>query len=377
MRKSLVTTALAALAMLPGCFKVNADLSGFTGGGSPGGSGEPGGGTSPSQLPSSGGGSWRDIASQVAGRKFLGAEQGAVFYAFDTLAYPRQPVELAAKLLAARDLKPIPGATVAIYQGDYLAGRVETGADGIARLSWTPPQQGNYAFLAKIVAVPDEAYQPLLQIEPVSLLVAARPKETPFVVVDLDHTVVDSSFFRVLLGGARPMADSVEVLERISERYGILYLTHRPDLLTRRSKDWLIDNRYPRGPLLVSEMKDVFDSGEFKTAKLSEVRKAFPGVSIGIGDKLTDAQAYVNNGLTAYLIPDYDREDPDEMRDMARSVRKLRGGGRLHVVSGWREIEESLFRGRAYPPEAFARGLEAQATRIEAEDRRRDKDDDD
>ena len=370
--------AVAALLAVSGCFKMNIDLGNLGGGGRPkGGSGEPGGGASPGQLPASSGGSWRDLATHYAGGTFLGAEHGAIFYAFDTLAHPTKPVELAVKLLSARDLKALPGVTVAIYRDEYLAGRVTTQSDGIARLLWAPPRAGDYSFQAKIVAVPDESYRELLQIAPAPLLVAARPKDTPSVVIDLDHTVVDSSFFRVLLGGGKPMADSVAVTKRIARHYGIIYLTHRPDLMTRNSKRWLIDNGYPRAPLLVSEMKDVFDSGEFKTAKLSEVRKAFPGVVIGIGDKLSDAQAYVDNGLTAYLIPHY-KQKPKDMRKMAKEIRRLRGKGRLQVVSGWRELEQGLFARRPFTPSAFADRLDAAADQMERAERlRKQRDDDD
>ena len=376
MRAIGATAALAVLLATSGCFQFDVSPKINLGGSGGGGSGKTGGGSNPSQLPSSGGGSWRDLVTDVVGQTFVGAEHGAVFYAFDTLAYPNQPVDLTVKLLSARDLKAIGGVTVGFYRDEYLAGRVTTGADGVANLRWTPPGRGTYTFHARIVAVPDESFGELIQVAPAPLIVSAQSKDTPFAVVDLDHTVVDSSFFRVLLDGGRPMASSVEVLGRIAQQYAIIYLTHRPDLLTRKSKQWLIANNYPRGPLLVSEMKDVLDSGEFKTAKLSEVRKAFPGVALGIGDKLSDAQAYVDNGLTAYLIPHYD-DDPDDMRDMARDIRRLRGQGRLQVVAGWREIEQGLFARRQHTPQAFATWLDREADRLEREKRRRDDDDDD
>jgi hypothetical protein len=160
------------------------------------------------------GGSWKDVARRYAetvGGGFVAAEHGAVFYAYDTLAYPNQPVELAVKLLSARDLQPIGGVTVAISRGEWLTGRVATDANGLARLS-----------------------------------------------------------------------------------------------------------------------------GAFKTAKLSEVRKAYPNVAVGM---------------------------------VARP--------RLHVVTGWRQIEQGIFGGRSYPAPAFAQALEDHARRLEAEQRDRENRDDD
>jgi len=245
-----------------------------------------------------------------------------------------------------------------------VAGRITTDANGVAAMRWTPPEAGNYSFEAGIVAVPNENSRDMLGVK-ASLLVAARDKALQ-VVVDLDHTVVDSSFFDVMVSGGKCMADSVEVLGRVSKRYGIIYLTHRPDLLTHKSKSWLADNGYPSGPLLVSEMKDVLEGGKFKSARLAVLRRDSPGVAIGIGDKLSDAQGYLDNGMSAYLIPDY-KEKPRDMRALAAEIRALRGQGRLQVVSNWRQIEQGIFSGKKFPPEDFARELEARAARIEAQ----------
>jgi hypothetical protein len=321
----------------------------------------------PEQAATDPGGGWADAVRRVFGEVFVDAENGAVFYAFDTMAHPRQPVDLVAKLRGAADLKPIAGATVAFTRGDWVAGRITTDANGVAAMRWTPPEAGNYSFEAGIVAVPNENFRDMLGVK-ASLLVAARDAKTPQVVVDLDHTVVDSSFFLVMVGGGKPMADSVEVLGRISRRYGIIYLTHRPDLLTRKSKRWLADNGYPSGPLLVSQMKDLAEGGKFKSARLAALRRDFPGVAVGIGDKLSDAQGYVDNGMSAYLIPD-GKQDPKDMRALAAEVRALRGQGRLQAVENWRQIEQGIFSGRQFPPEDFARELEARAARMEAEKR--------
>jgi hypothetical protein len=311
------------------------------------------------------GGGLADVIRRGAGEVLLDAENGAVFHALDTLAYPRQPVDLVAQLRSAADLKPIAGATVAFTRGDWVAGRITTDANGVAAMRWTTPEAGNYSFEAGIVAVPNENFRDMLGVK-APLLVAARDGKALQVVVDLDHTVVDSSFFDVMVGGGKCMADSVEVLGRASKRYGIIYLTHRPDLLTRKSKSWLAYNGYPSGPLLVSEMKDLLDSGKFKSAKLAVLRRDFPGVAIGIGDKPSDAQAYVDNGMSAYLIPYY-KKNPKDMRALAAEIRALRGQGRLQVVDNWRQIEQGIFSGKQFPPEDFARQLEARADQIEAQ----------
>ena len=317
-------------------------------------------------APAAGGdGGWRDEAAGVAGGMFLSAENGVLFYAFDTLAYPGSPVDLAARLVKADDMKGLAGATITFVLGQQVMGSALTDADGLARIGWTPARAGDYKCQAVIGGLPKGTPREVLDVRPAPLLAAARPKDAKFVVIDLDHTVVDGSFFRVLVGSPRPMADSVEVTKRIATVYSIVYLTHRPDLLTRKSKDWLYRNGYPDGPLLVSDLKQAFgDSGKFKTAKLNALRAAYSNVMIGIGDKPSDAQAYVDNGLTAYLMPGYDQK-PQDMRKAAADVRRLDGRDRLNVVDGWLEIESGIFKGAGFKPSDYAARLERRANQLE------------
>ena len=294
----------------------------------------------------------------------LDAEHGVLFYAYDTLARPGEPVDLVARVQKSKNTLGLGGVTVAFYNGKELLGQAVTAEDGRARISWTPQEAGDYHFTARPVALPgdiDGDYKDLLKVTPAPLLVTARTGDARFVVIDLDGTVVGGSFKKVLSGDPKPIADSVKVTRKIAQQYSIVYLTHRPDLLMRTSKLWLGEHGFPPGPLLVSNLKEAFgDSGRFKTAKLAEMRKEFPNVEIGIGDKLSDAQAYADNGLTAYLMPNY-KPNPWEMRKLAKEIRGLRWQERLQVVSGWSEVEAGILAGAKYPPEEFARRLEARA----------------
>jgi len=316
-------------------------------------------------------------AADAAGGKFLGAEKGVVFYSFDTLAYPRQSVDLACKLQSGKNLKDLDGATVAYSLGGEEIGRAKTDDEGRAVVSWKPPAEGDYRIEAKIVGGPrDEGYAACKGLAS-ELVVSAREKAAEFVVIDLDHTVVDSSFYEVMMGDAVAMDQSVRVTRRIAGRWSILYLTHRPDLLTRRSKSWLRQNGYPVAPLLTSELMEAFgDSGKFKTARLQELRETFPNVRIGIGDKISDAQSYVDNGLTAYLIPYY-KAKPKDMRKAADEIDAIRPREKLQVVDTWRQVEAGLFEGERFPPEPYVRDLRARAERLAAEEKARKKDDDD
>jgi hypothetical protein len=381
MKNSMVASSLALLVASAGCFKMDVRLPKGTSGGehnsggaahSPSGPWQlPGGGNAPAGDNGNAGG-WGDFAAGIAGKVFTDSEQGAVFTAYDSLGYPGQPVELVARLLAASNLQPIPDATVGFHQDGKLLGSARTDANGYARIQVTPAKAGDYQFAARVSAVPASAPPDLVRITPSPILLSARPREAQLVTVDLDHTVVDSGFVRVLLGGARPMPRSADVLQQVAKRYTVVYLTHRPDLLSRRSKEWLGSNGYPPGPLLVSRVSDVFDSGRLKTSRLSALRKSYPNAAIGIGDKISDAQAYMAGGMTAYLIPHYKRK-ADDMRELAAHIRGLGGDGRLNVVSDWDEIEQGILRGKTYPAAAFTQQLERQARQLEDEERTKER----
>ncbi len=161
----------------------------------------------------------------------LAAEHGTLFYAFDTLAHPEKSTELLAQVIYVKKFKEAEKATVEFSLGKESLGEVLTDKDGYARLKWAPPKAGDYEIKVKIKAVPDDDYKEMLKVTPASLLVSACPKETRFIVIDLDHTVVASSFFKVLTSGAKPMSKADRVVGELAKKYGIIYLTHRPDLL--------------------------------------------------------------------------------------------------------------------------------------------------
>lgn len=312
-----------------------------------------------------GDGSWtdtlRDVGS-IASGVTLGAEHGALFYAYDTLAYPGRPIELFVRLRNAETLvEGVKGATIGFYQGERQLLTAVTDADGYAVASFTPPEAGNHELTARILEVP-AGLERMLEVEPAPLLVAAYDQQAPIVVVDLDYTVVGSSFYRVLLGMASPMAGSREVLEDIAKDYRVVYLTQRPDLLTGRSKTWLRTFRYPPGPVLVATLEDAFDSGAYKAQRLAELRQAYPNVVAGIGDKVSDAQAYADAGVDAYLIPHYDPDDPRAMRQLSRELERLSDA--VQVVADWQQLRQAFFDDVRYRPAEYARFLRSLALQV-------------
>jgi len=312
------------------------------------------------------GNAWRDTAIDVAASITLGAEHGVVFYAFDVLAHPDEEVELTASVLSLRRLDQVGGVTVGYFLADEKLGQAATDGEGRATLKWKPPGRGDYEITVKILAVPDDDLEDMLEASPTPLWVSVRPKDARFVVIDLDHTVVASGFARVLIGGARPMSRAAEVVSEIAKEYSLIYLTHRPDLLAGKSKRWLADNGFPKAPLLVSTLRQAAGgSGEYKTARLKQLRECFGRLEIGIGDKVSDVHAYTANGMRAFLIPHYDRDDEEDLRELAERLGEISGD--VDVVDGWDQIRAGIFTDARYSPGAYADGLRARARRLREE----------
>ena len=301
----------------------------------------------------------------------FGSEQTVFFFARDALALPDQQVALVATV--KKRLDGIEHVTVGFYDDvNNLVGSAETDDDGHASITWPGGQEGDYRFTARIMDCQAARREKLLSLAPAEFLVAVRAKSTPIVVIDLDRTIVDSSFWQVLRDRAVPMEGSLEVSQRIARSYTIVYLTHRPDMLIHKTKAWLKAHGYPAAPLLACTMKLLVteSSAAYKKARLAGLRRVFPNTSIGIGDKLADAEAYVESGITAYLIPHY-KPDAKDMRKLASEIRKLKSDSRMQVVSNWRQIEQGIFEGQRFPPQDYANWLTTQAAALEAEKSKR------
>ena len=304
----------------------------------------------------------------------LAADHGTLFYAFDTLARPGEKISLRARVISIDEMEDIENATVEFMLKDKSLGVVKTDDEGYATLKWRAPEvEGDYLIKVRIIDVPSNKFKEALKASPASLLVAVRPKQTPFIVIDLDHTVVDSSFFRVLLGKAKPMKGAAKTIKELNKRYSLIYLTHRPELLVSKSKNWLARNGFVRAPLLVSSLRQAIgSSAKFKAARLKKLRRKFPGICIGIGDKFGDVRAYLDNGMQVYLIPHYDKDDDDDLRKLIKKVGKL--DRQVQVVERWDQIRAGIIDGKRFTPADFARELQVRLKQLERARRKKNND---
>jgi hypothetical protein len=271
---------------------------------------------------------------------------GPVLLARDLLVEPDAEVTLEASLRTGLRLTGIEGKRIQFLLADEPIGEVRSNRTGDVALRWKAPAKPGDSVIKVRVNPQDQPAQP---IEDTELLVAARKADTPIAIVDLDKTVVASGFAWVLLGDARPMAGANLVLGRLAKTHTIVYLTHRPDFLGALSRKWLATNGFPTGPVLTSTLGGLMaGSLTYKNARLEAVRQTFKNVAVGIGDKVSDAKVYADNGLRSILILQVDWSD-DKAEDYEKLAAELAAlPDSVQVVTNWAQVSDVLFNKAAF-----------------------------
>jgi len=293
----------------------------------------------------------------------LGTRGSHLFTARDAIALTGQPVKLTARLQGGDFLLDLPGYVVRFHRDGRLFKAAQTDEEGVATVTFTPPAPGDYRFRAEVASTGFADEPP----RPQELLVACRRPDAPLAVVDLDKTLVAGGFQTVLVGDPNPMPGSVEVMRRLARDHTIVYLTHRPDYFSNKSKGWLAGRGYPRGPVLLSSVSGFLKgSGAYKTEVLRRLRDRFSGLRVGIGDKVSDALAYHETGLKSILIVQMPAgEDPQDYTALASALGRLPQD--VQAVTDWREVGRTLFERASFPAGRLIDRLERKARELEAE----------
>lgn len=126
-------------------------------------------------------------------------------------------------------------------------------------------------------------------------------------VVDIDDTISDTDFDDAWLDeedrDSKPIRHSRETLTDLARDFQILYLTARPCSLLGKTQRWLSTHGYPAAPVMVSHRKtDLLQQGKFKERLLQRLRRAWPNILIGIGDRHRDARAYGASNMLALIV---------------------------------------------------------------------------
>lgn len=290
-----------------------------------------------------------EIADQAA-QKLLPALRAS-----DLLVEAGQEAAIEASLGTGLRKEGLEGKRIQFFLGQQMIGETRTDGGGTAALKWkVPGKPGDY----NIQAALNPADQSQDKVADADIFVAARAKDATLVVVDLDRTVVQSGFFSVLVGVAKPMPGAAVVLGRLARDNTVLYLTHRPDFLAPTSKHWLAENGFPPGPVLTSTMDTLLGgSGAYKAARLAAIKKTFPNVLLGIGDKVSDVKVYADCGARPILLcqPDWSEHEPEKFEKLADELAALPDS--VQVVTNWQQVAAVCFEKATFPKQNMEKRL--------------------
>lgn len=192
----------------------------------------------------------------------------------------------------------------------FLAGGKELGVatggeDGISTLDCTLPDRNI------------ETIEATATIDGVELRAEARvfrwdPKRV-IVVIDIDDTICKTDLDDVLFDeqdDSKAKKHACDTLTALKRSYELLYLTARPSFLLQKTKKWLAMRGFPPAPIIVSQLKrDLLRQGEFKHRTLDRLKRSWPNVLIGIGDRASDAHAYGEAEMISIIISKKNDDD--------------------------------------------------------------------
>jgi phosphatidate phosphatase APP1 len=233
----------------------------------------------------------------------------AILQGFDALARPGTTVALRAKLEreGAVGVHPDLHEVSLVYRHEGReVGRATTGDDGIASFEWSVPAAGPADLRVDVSLAEATGYS----AAPSTLLVAVRDGTRPMMVCDIDGTIADVSTLKFITSEPEEIPElpgASDVLRGLAERYDVLYLTARDDRFVEQTRRWLALRGFPPGPVFHRDLKlTTLSARRYKTEALEVLKRDWPTIAVGIGDRTEDAEAYLANALVAILVRDED-----------------------------------------------------------------------
>lgn len=220
------------------------------------------------------------------------------------------------------DIDQLTGVDVSFFGGEKALGKARTDGSGLARWSCRLPEGARTVRATAIVdGVTVEAEGRVFEWHP----------ERTIIVCDIDETVSATNYSALLAEGpddigSQPLPGAVEVMNELSQRFNIIYITGRPRFLLNKSRRWLARHGFPAAPVVTAlSIGEAIRVQKFKGGQISDLKCLASNLLIGIGNATTDSEAYASNGLLTIVI-----EDSDSKRFRAHAV----------VVRNWAMIRE-------------------------------------
>ncbi len=191
---------------------------------------------------------------------------------------------------------------------EFFAGRTRLGDDktndeGIASIECDPFPRGE----TRVEAV--------AHMDGKTLSAAASvfewDEEKVAIAVDIDDTIARTDYDDLVFDerddDSDPIKSARRTLRRLSQDFQILYLTARPRFMLDKTRDWLEEEEFPPGPVVVAPgLRETINAEQYKRDTLKRYRKDWPNLLIGIGDKPSDAKAYGENDMLTLIVTEDD-----------------------------------------------------------------------
>lgn len=183
---------------------------------------------------------------------------------------------------------PVSSLEVEFYLEDEKIGEAKSNEKGEFFLEHEFESQGLYQIMLNIKEAPSKSTI-------LTALILSNNNEKPLTICDIDHTIVNFSFFRFLFGKRLyPIKGAKDTLNSLQNNYHLIYLTHRDKRFSALTKKWLKIHQIPFGPVFFwSINEDPFLSAKYKIRALQKIQEQSKlSLEIGIGDRLSDMKAY-------------------------------------------------------------------------------------
>jgi hypothetical protein len=202
-------------------------------------------------------------------------------------------------------------------------GEVTTGRYGSATLTYSPREEREY----RVVVTCEGGGRSVVASAEATLF--SRSARRQAIILDLDRTLSTASILGTILKKNRnipPLKDAVAVTNALSREYDLIIITGRKTYIRKRTKKWLKEQGFPRLPVYFSPPRESSLTHErFKTDLIRDLKRVWENIVAGIGDRDSDARAYLSNGLRTIILREKGRCPPGAT-----------------VVSDWETIRDLL-----------------------------------
>jgi hypothetical protein len=245
------------------------------------------------------------LASVSFEPRAAGAERAEVrLTAYDAVAPAGGVVPLRIRLEYAgvgRLHFPMHGFNVTFTTPRLASKEARTGEDGVASLPVQVPTGATGLYHVNVNFNGDDHHKP----GQVTCRIFVWPQDSLILITDVDHTISDLSQLKVPFTSVQrtpPLPGAPEALRDLAHTYRIIYLSARDQVFYQHTQTWLDAKGFPEGPLFCRHFHLGEGQEQFKRQFIADLKKRYPKVAVGVGDQPGDANAYLANGMKAFLI---------------------------------------------------------------------------